>query len=839
MKKHRPSFLLSAALAATSLCGGSLLTGCAVGNLVATNGSLPSGTSGLAISGAVHGGQQPVSGSTVQLWETGTSGYGAGSAQLLSTVTTAVGTGAFSFPTANVSANCTGGPFTYITATGGDPTGQTLTNVNTSIKLVAIIGGCSTTGASTTVTINEVTTAAAAYALSGFVKDTAGTISVGAPSTNAQGLADAIANAGLLASSTTGAANSSTTSVALPTVMLNSLADALAACINIGTTSNSNTNSCTSLYGYTTPPGTTTVPTDTFQAAVNMAKYPGSNVSNILNLASATAAPFVPSVSTTSVTTGSATVVGTAPNDLTLGIVYLNPSITQAYESASTLAIDKNDNVFVIGASGVSTDSPHYGAGTTQWLGEVTASSTGGSTPYTATSSTTLLGEPETAIIDNSNNIWIGQNYEPSATQATIIEIPNENMANAKNITLYDPSGSSLYVAENSWAIAIDGSSNIWTSSYRGAGSCAAATSTTANTICEYQELTAAQQSASTPTFTDAFGSGSTRAVTSTTRGMFADANVTTTTYNGSVWSTNYNAGGTLQLLIPGSSTTPASLLSYTASTASNTLFGIALDSSSNAWITSYATAGLWTIPAGSPTGTAATAATAASPTSVASAAALPSSTATQGKAGGLKTPKYLAIDGVGNIFIANYGYGGIVEYSPSYNSGAGAYLSPYLGFSPSLTIPAQTLQVTAYSINGSNVVTVYANNNLPVGSQVTLSGFPTSTFLNGVTLTVASEFGLDFTASSSTFTHATVAKMTESGVAAIPASNQAVVTCPAAATSTCTIGNAAIGFNNNVVIDKAGSVWSLSGNGAVLQVIGLAAPTDPILSDGKYGVQP
>jgi hypothetical protein len=206
---------------------------------------------------------------------------------------------------------------------------------------------------------------------------------------------------------------------------------------------------------------------------------------------------------------------------------------------------------------------------------------------------------------------------------------------------------------------------------------------------------------------------------------------------------------------------------------------------------------------------------------------------------GGLYHPKYLAIDGAGNIFMANYGYNTVAEYSPSYNGNAGAYLSPYYGFSPSLTVPAGTLAVTAYSINSSNVVTVYAVNNLAVGQQVTLSGFPTSTFLNGVTLTVASDYGADFTASSSSFTHASVSKTTEAGTAATGASSQAVFTCTASATSTCSVSNPAFSFNDNVVVDKAGSVWSLSSNGTVVEMIGLAAPTDPVLPDGKYGVEP
>jgi hypothetical protein len=48
------------------------------------------------------------------------------------------------------------------------------------------------------------------------------------------------------------------------------------------------------------------------------------------------------------------------------------------------------------------------------------------------------------------------------------------------------------------------------------------------------------------------------------------------------------------------------------------------------------------------------------------------------------------------------------------------------------------------------------------------------------------------------------------------------------------------------VAIDKSGAVWTLStgSNGAtslanLIQILGVAAPTDPVLADGKYGIKP
>jgi sugar lactone lactonase YvrE len=49
----------------------------------------------------------------------------------------------------------------------------------------------------------------------------------------------------------------------------------------------------------------------------------------------------------------------------------------------------------------------------------------------------------------------------------------------------------------------------------------------------------------------------------------------------------------------------------------------------------------------------------------------------------------------------------------------------------------------------------------------------------------------------------------------------------------------------NYMAVDRAGALWTLSsGNGSthpanLMQILGVAAPTDPVLADGKYGVKP
>lgn len=73
---------------------------------------------------------------------------------------------------------------------------------------------------------------------------------------------------------------------------------------------------------------------------------------------------------------------------------------------------------------------------------------------------------------------------------------------------------------------------------------------------------------------------------------------------------------------------------------------------------------------------------------------------------------------------------------------------------------------ITAFSIAG-NVVTFTAQNTLPAGATVTISGLSTGTYLNGQTLTVLPA-GLNTTQFEAAFTHANVASTADLGSASI-----------------------------------------------------------------------
>ncbi len=241
-------------------CGVLLLAGCAGQFAVHPDSSPAAGT---AIKGMAHGGQQPISAASVQLWVAGSGSYGAPATSLLtSVVTTSDGTSA-----ANSNANAgnlnntldrgffeitgdyvcpTPDTLVYITVTGGDP--GLGTGTNSAIKLVAPLGTCGdllANAATSFITVNEVTTAAAAIAMGQYFTTTFGsssTDSFGAPgTTQAQvGLTNAFATVNNLVNVSDGTAvitkaltNNGLTLTATPeSAKLYTIANILGACVN-------------------------------------------------------------------------------------------------------------------------------------------------------------------------------------------------------------------------------------------------------------------------------------------------------------------------------------------------------------------------------------------------------------------------------------------------------------------------------------------------------------------------------------------------------------------------------------------------------------------------------
>jgi hypothetical protein len=327
-----------------------VLNGCGIGAIDHSS----RGT--LTISGVVHGGQQPVSSSTIQLYTVGSSGLASASTPMLRNGVTSDSQGNFNIGSdytcgqSNTSAPIpAGSDQVYIVASGGNPGLNPVAN-NHALVMMAAIGSCENLASINYIEINELTTVAAAWALAPFMTSST---QVGATSTNPDGIMNAFRDAALLVDITTGEPTTLPATLNIETNKLIAMADAIASCVN----SNGGTG-CTPLFT-----AAATGPSDTLSAALNIVKHPGRNVA-LVYTAIGDFPPFV-------------TGLTKAPNDWTMSLTLSNgdlitPATNGGLASPESLAIDKDSNVWVAEQDGpLSEFSPQgsamsangYGAG--------------------------------------------------------------------------------------------------------------------------------------------------------------------------------------------------------------------------------------------------------------------------------------------------------------------------------------------------------------------------------------------------------------------------------------------------------------------------------------------
>lgn len=333
--------------------------------------ALPSGaptltpSAHLSLSGQVHGGQQPVSGSHVFLYAASAANAGP-SASLLGAPGYAVTdvNGDFSI---TGSYTCPTGADVYLLALGGNP-GLGGNANNPKLALMAGLGACSALNPSQYFSVNEVTTVAAAFSLAPYATSEN---RIGA--TPASALSSAFANITNLIDPADGTARATTPSGngTVPQAKINSLANSLAPCIN----SDGTGSACISLFSAAKVSSGGSTPADTVQAVLNIADNPTVDVTAIYNLASPET-PFQPSLSG-------------APSDWTIAIQY-PPPFTVALSPASVTVMQSGQQEFVATASSGT-------AGSYQWttsaaaglLNEVGGTGKTAQTSYCSTSGTT------------------------------------------------------------------------------------------------------------------------------------------------------------------------------------------------------------------------------------------------------------------------------------------------------------------------------------------------------------------------------------------------------------------------------------------------------------------
>ena len=285
----KPSNLIPSLSAAISLLATISILGC--GGVNRTPVTTPVSTlAGSSLRGVVKGGQQPISGATIQLYQVGTSGDGSGAAPLGSSTTTSQ-TGGFSI---TGDYTCPGSnPEVYLLATGGNPGLGSGTN-NTAIDLIAALGSCNSLNSNTFINLNEVTTVAAVAALLPYMTAPA---SIGSGTSDASALAAAFTLAAQYASTTTGAAPGASVPAgdAVPSTLINSLADIISACVNSTGGVAGDGSNCGTLFTDATPSGGA-APTDVATALLNILNNPTSDLASLYTLLPS-AAPFEPALS--------------------------------------------------------------------------------------------------------------------------------------------------------------------------------------------------------------------------------------------------------------------------------------------------------------------------------------------------------------------------------------------------------------------------------------------------------------------------------------------------------------------------------------------------------------
>jgi hypothetical protein len=437
-----------------------LLSGCSSGISNSFQGS--TGGDGLTVQslkGLTHGGQFPVSGSTVQLYEVGSTsadatGYASASTAIGSAATTD-GNGYWtygSFTCANAADEV------YAVSSDGNP-GLTAGTNNTALVLTAALGPCNGLAGIPFIYVDEVTTVATAYSLAGFSSDY---LHVGTSTTNTVGLTNAFATFNNLVNLSTGQALTTTPAYAsapsgtvadtfysiVPSDLINTLANVIASCVN-----SDGTTACSNLFQYTggsqsTPSATVT---NTYAAALYIAHNPGlvnaessdeTNVATVMALAGSTP-PFGPALSA-------------APNDFTMTVNFVGGGIggvkSNSNSSASRFALDEEGNVWVVAEGSINAVAVFNNLGA-----PLSPSTTVTASPYNLNTAGgwggggTYLQAPNYIAIDTNGKAWITDDNTCLAAVAM--------GGAASGPYSVCPSGQSLF------GVAIDSNDNIYTES--------------------------------------------------------------------------------------------------------------------------------------------------------------------------------------------------------------------------------------------------------------------------------------------------------------------------------------------------------------------------------------
>jgi hypothetical protein len=395
------------------------LVGCSNGGWYLVNSIAVAGPT---ITGKLLSGSLPVSGAHVYLMAVAATGYGKPSVSLLDSGSTgfqdSVGAyivtaadGSFTLPGLY---SCTSTMEVYIYTSGGDSgLGQ-----NSAATELAAIGSCPQVGAVVPpVVVNEVTTVAMSFALTGFANDALHIASSGSPLA-LTGVANAFVNASHLAPTTTGVAPALLPSgnAIVPQTTINTLANILSSCIHsVGAGS----SACGALLGNA---GSAPSTCDTASAMIAIAHSPASAVPTLF-AQQASAPPFAP-------------YLVAVPNDFSLGLVFTGGGIGLT----GGMAADAMGDVW-------STSITSY------YVTEISSAGAFLSGPSGYFSGAYSAGP---VAVDTNDNIWIGGGAHTFGGPGEIVEL------SSSGAILSGMNGYIGYGIDTPEGLAIDASNNIW-----------------------------------------------------------------------------------------------------------------------------------------------------------------------------------------------------------------------------------------------------------------------------------------------------------------------------------------------------------------------------------------
>jgi streptogramin lyase len=518
-------------------CGGSEMTPAS---------SSPVSTPVAAFLGAMRSGTSPVGGATISLYAAGTSGAGAGAINLLpgSTITTDA-LGHFSVPAFQCPASSSQ---VYLVGRGGMAS-PTPGSDNSALAMMAALGDCGSITNSTTVMMNEVTTAASVWALAQFLAPGA---TVGASSTNANGLRNAFLAVDNLVDNTQGSAPgpSLPANTLLETAKLNSLADILWACDQ-----SVDGSACKSLFDATTAGATT--PANTLDAALAIVRNPGASVAAIFALQSS--GPYQPALTA-------------APHDWTLSATFGNcASGCGGLDLPGSLAIDSGGNVWV---------ANYFGGATSKFSPTGVPAAANG---FLAPGIDASFG----IAVDAQDSVWITNEYGTSAAGTARGSITHLS-STGQNLSGAGYTGGGIYYP---LAVAATSTGDVWVADYANAAASLLASDGTAISA-------AGGDAAAALPFTSAvavdgnqngwfvFQGGVARVTPANGVSSFSCCNEPAgiaIDAPGNIWVADYGSSSVVELAPSG-----AILAQTSASGGLNSPVGIAVDGSGNVWIANY-----------------------------------------------------------------------------------------------------------------------------------------------------------------------------------------------------------------------------------------------------------